>query len=85
VHGDQAYPNLIWDISKEALGYGHTDVNYITSRIEHLRELDQFEHLVTAHDYGSFSQPEEQEITQWPSFAKPEGNGFRVLIVNVLK
>ena len=23
----QAYPNLIWDISKEALGYGHNDVN----------------------------------------------------------
>jgi len=34
---------------------------------------------------GSFSQPEEQEITQWPRFAKPEGNGFRVLIVDVSK
>lgn len=48
----QAYPNMIWDISKEALGYGHTDVNYITGRIDRLRELDQFDRLVTVHDYG---------------------------------
>lgn len=36
----QAYPNLIWDISKEALGYGHNDVTYISDRIERLRKLD---------------------------------------------
>ena len=48
----QAFPNLVWDISKEALGYGHTDVNYITGRIERLRRLDQFDRLVTVHDYG---------------------------------
>jgi len=28
----QAYPNLIWDISKEALGYGHTDVKSTSFR-----------------------------------------------------
>lgn len=48
----QAYPNLVWDISKEALGYGHTDVNYITGRIQRLREKDAFHRLVTVHDYG---------------------------------
>lgn len=48
----QAYPNLIWDISKEALGYGHTDVHYITERIERLRKLDQYQRLITVHDYG---------------------------------
>ena len=48
----QAYPNLVWDISKEALGYGHTDVNYITSRIDRLRKLDQYKRLITVHDYG---------------------------------
>ncbi|QDT67631.1 Putative endoglucanase [Planctomycetes bacterium MalM25] len=48
----QAFPNLIWDISKEALGYGHTDVGYITSRIEHLREIDAYQRLITVHDYG---------------------------------
>ena len=48
----QAYPNLVWDISKEALGYGHTDVNYISERIERLRRLDNYKRLVTVHDYG---------------------------------
>jgi Protein of unknown function (DUF4038)/Domain of unknown function (DUF5060) len=48
----QAYPNLIWDISKEATGYGHNDMGYITDRIERLRKLDGFDRLVTVHDYG---------------------------------
>ena len=48
----QAFPNLIWDISKEALGYGHNDVHYISQRIDRLRELDVFQRLVTVHDYG---------------------------------
>ncbi|MDB4614747.1 DUF4038 domain-containing protein, partial [bacterium] len=48
----QAYPNIVWDISKEALGYGHTDVTYITERIKRLRRLDQYDRLITVHDYG---------------------------------
>ena len=48
----QAYPNIVWDISKEALGYGHTDVHYITDRIERLRKLDAYNRLITVHDYG---------------------------------
>ena len=48
----QAYPNLIWDISKEALGYGHDDVNYITDRIHRLRKTDAHQRLITVHDYG---------------------------------
>ena len=48
----QAFPNLIWDVSKEALGYGHNDVNYITKRIQRLRKLDHFDRLVTVHAYG---------------------------------
>lgn len=48
----QAFPNLIWDISKEALGYGHNDVHYISGRIDRLRRLDAFKRLVTVHDYG---------------------------------
>ncbi|MEM1071109.1 MAG: DUF4038 domain-containing protein, partial [Planctomycetota bacterium] len=48
----QAYPNLVWDISKEALGYGHTDVGYITDRIKRLRKNDAYGRLITVHDYG---------------------------------
>ncbi len=47
----QAYPNLIWDISKEALAYGRNDMNYITRRIARLRKLDAHQRLVTVHDY----------------------------------
>jgi hypothetical protein len=71
----QAYPNIVWDISKEALGYGHTDVNYITRRIERLWKLDSFT--------GTFSDPIEQGITQWPSYSKPAGNQFAILIVKI--
>ena len=48
----QAYPNLIWDISKEATGYGHNDRQYIVDRIARLRALDGHDRLVTVHDYG---------------------------------
>lgn len=48
----QAFPNLVWDISKEALGYGHNDVNYISQRIDRLRQRDSFDRLVTVHDYS---------------------------------
>lgn len=48
----QAFPNMVWDISKEALGYGHTDVTYIHDRIQRLRQLDSYQRLVTVHDYS---------------------------------
>lgn len=48
----QAYPNLIWDISKEALAYGRDDIGYITRRIDRLRKLDAHGRLVSVHDYN---------------------------------
>lgn len=47
----QAYPNVIWDVSKEALDYGRCDIPYINERIERIRKADAFKHLVTVHDY----------------------------------
>jgi hypothetical protein len=59
----QAYPNVIWDISKEALAYGKDDMDYITERIERLRRLDQHKRLVTVHDYKYCSKyPEKVDI-----------------------
>ena len=52
----QAYPNLVWDISKEALGYGRTDIHYISDRIDRLTALDGHDRLVTVHDYGYCSR-----------------------------
>lgn len=47
----QAYPNIIWDVSKEALDYGRCDIPYINERIERIRRLDPYKRLVTVHDY----------------------------------
>jgi hypothetical protein len=47
----QAYPNIIWDVSKEALDYGRCDIPYINERIERIRRSDSYKHLVTVHDY----------------------------------
>ena len=48
----QAFPNLIWDISKEALAHGRDDMGYITERIQRLRNLDAHGRLLTVHDYS---------------------------------
>lgn len=48
----QAYPNIIWDISKEATGYGHNDMEYIVRRIDRLRKLDGHDRLVTVHSFS---------------------------------
>lgn len=47
----QAFPNLVWDISKEALAYGMDDMDYIVERIDRVRKLDGHKRLVTVHDY----------------------------------
>ena len=48
----QAFPNMVWDISKEALLYGRCDEAYLQERISRVRALDAFERLLTVHDYG---------------------------------
>ena len=47
----QGYPNIIWDIAKEALSYGRCDMNYISDRISRVRKLDAYKRLLTVHDY----------------------------------
>ncbi|WP_343328531.1 DUF5060 domain-containing protein [Polaribacter staleyi] len=47
----QAFPNIVWDISKEALFYGRADEAYIHGRIERLRKNDAFKRLVSVHDF----------------------------------
>lgn len=46
----QAYPNMIWDISKEALFYRKATEGLILKKIDQLKKLDRFNHLVTVHD-----------------------------------
>ncbi len=47
----EGYPNVIWDIAKEALSYGRCDMNYINDRISRVRKLDAYKRLLTVHDY----------------------------------
>ena len=65
----QAYPNLVWDISKEALAYGRDDMGYITERIQRLRKLDGHKRLVSVHDYNYCSAFPDQvdfiSIQEW--------------------
>lgn len=48
----QAFPNMLWDISKEALLYGRCDEAYLQERISRVRDLDAYKRLLTVHDYG---------------------------------
>ena len=48
----QAFPNILFDISKEALTYGRADDEYILERIERARKLNSYNRLVTVHDFG---------------------------------
>ncbi|WP_068473760.1 apiosidase-like domain-containing protein [Saccharicrinis aurantiacus] len=47
----QAFPNVVWDISKEALAYGRCTPEYVSERIERARNLDAFKRLLTVHSY----------------------------------
>ena len=48
----QAFPNIVWDISKEALHHERATKEYISERIERTRKLDSYNRLVSVHDYG---------------------------------
>lgn len=48
----QAFPNIVWDVSKEALHHKRATKQYIVERIERTRRLDSFNRLVSVHDYG---------------------------------
>jgi hypothetical protein len=47
----QAYPNIVWDVSKEALDYGRCDIPYINERIARIRQNDAYKRLISVHDY----------------------------------
>lgn len=48
----QAFPNLIWDISKEALLYGNVTREIIAQKCQFVKSEDKYNTLVTVHDAG---------------------------------
>jgi hypothetical protein len=67
----QAYPNILWDVSKEALDYGRCDIPYINERIDRIRRNDAYRRLVTVHDYEYCAREPEKvdfiSIQNWRS------------------
>lgn len=45
------YNNIIWDVAKESMDYGHADAQFLNDRINRIRTLDPRQHLVTLHDF----------------------------------
>jgi hypothetical protein len=56
----QAFTNIIWDISKEALDYGRCDIPYLHERIARVRARDAYKRLLTVHDYEYNSRHEDK-------------------------
>ncbi|ANQ51443.1 DUF4038 domain-containing protein [Flammeovirga sp. MY04] len=48
----QAFPNIVWDVSKEALLYGRATNEYISERIQRAKSLDAYDRMISVHDYG---------------------------------
>lgn len=46
----QGFPNVVWDVSKEALTYGYCTSDYIAGICGRIRQRDAFDHLLTVHD-----------------------------------
>jgi hypothetical protein len=44
----QAFPNVVWDFSKEC--YNEPDKQYVCDRLDRVRSLDAYGHLTTVHD-----------------------------------
>ena len=44
----QAFPNLVWDFSKES--FYEPDKEYVRERVAYVRSLDAYGHLLTVHD-----------------------------------
>jgi hypothetical protein len=67
----QAFSNIVWDVSKEALDYGRCDIPYINERIARIRRMDAYQRLVTVHDYEYCSREPDRvdfiSIQSWRS------------------
>ncbi len=57
----QAFPNVLWDVSKEALNNPRCTEAYGVERIHRIRALDAYKRLVTVHD-GGFCQRNRTEV-----------------------
>ncbi len=71
----QAFTNIMWDVSKEALDYGRCDIPYINERISRVRAQDAYKRLLSVHDYEYCSREADRvdfvSIQSWRSHLYP--------------
>ncbi|PWJ58022.1 uncharacterized protein DUF5060 [Dyadobacter jejuensis] len=68
----QAYPNIMWDVSKEALYYGRATAEYISERIQRARKLDAYNRLISVHSYSFCSKhPDEVDFISSQDWSHP--------------
>jgi len=60
-----AFPNLVWDFSKEA--FNEKDGEYKLDRIRLLRREDPYGHLITSHDDNAYGRPGYEECMDFRS------------------
>ena len=60
-----AYPNVIWDFSKEA--YNEESLDYKRSRFQLIRENDPYRRPITSHDDNAYDDPSYQELVDFMS------------------
>lgn len=59
----QAYPNVVWDVAKEAYERKRCSPKYILERIKRIRKLDVYKRLLTVHEYDfCIKNPESVDI-----------------------
>lgn len=59
----QGYPNVVWDVAKEAYERKRCSPKYILERIERIRKMDAFKRLLTVHEYDfCIKNPESIDI-----------------------
>lgn len=77
----QAFSNVVWDISKEALFYGLIDDNFVSERIDRVRRLDGYDRMVTVHDIGYCNRNSDKvdmaSNQNWKLLVNHEMNNFR--------
>ncbi|MCL7762533.1 DUF5060 domain-containing protein [Polaribacter sp. Z014] len=47
----QAFPNVVWDVAKEAYDRKRCSTAYILERLERIKKLDAYKRLKTVHEY----------------------------------
>ncbi|MEM9251430.1 MAG: DUF5060 domain-containing protein [Planctomycetota bacterium] len=66
----QAFPNVVWNVSKEALNNPRCSEAYALERIDRVRRLDAYGRLVTVHDGGFCERnPDAVDFISWQNWS----------------